>query len=340
MIRFPVADAGAKRILNSALELMRSKILFAGIALELFSQLEDFRTHSEVAEKLNLHHDNTRYLLDALTAMDFLEKCKGLYKNTALSSKYLVRSSELYIGAYVMMYNSVSGIDSIDIVKCVKEGPERGNEGKKGLKAHSVYGDYTQMIKIGQKAGRASEISNIVASLPEFSGFKKMLDLGGGPGLIGMATVVKHPVMKGVIFDVPAVIEVAKESIKEYGLDDRMEVLAGDYLSDPIGGGYDFILASATLNFAKHDLGKMMKKIYRALAGDGVFMCISAGFTHERTRPQDMVIGWLPSFLQGLDFSLEQGEISAAALRNGFKSVHKQTVNTLMGELDIDVARK
>ena len=47
-----------------------------------------------------------------------------------------------------------------------------------------------------------------------------------------------------------------------------------------------------------------------------------------------------PVFLKGFDFSLKQGEISDAALRNGFRSVFKQTVNMLTGPMDVDVARK
>ncbi|MTI60058.1 MAG: class I SAM-dependent methyltransferase [Firmicutes bacterium] len=112
-------------------------------------------------------------------------------------------------------------------------------------------------------------------------------------------------------------------------------------MTDAIGEGYDFILASGTLNFAKNDLDKIIKKIYKALNSKGVFMCISEGLTNERTKPKEMVVGWLPSFLKGYDFSLEQGEVSDVVLRNGFKNVYKRTANiSQMGKVDIDIARK
>lgn len=56
-----------------------------------------------------------------------------------------------------------------------------------------------------QKIGRAAESAELVAALPEFAQFRKILDLGGGPGLIGMAIVHAHPELKGVIFEIPAV---------------------------------------------------------------------------------------------------------------------------------------
>ncbi|MTI60059.1 MAG: hypothetical protein FH762_08810 [Firmicutes bacterium] len=157
--------------------------------------------------------------MDVLTSIDLLEKDKGYYKNTALSSKYLRRDSELFVGDYLRTYSSTSSFDDINIIQLVKEGPNNDCE-KEGLEAHEMYGDYTEMLKTCQRVGRASEIAAIVSSLPEFARFKKMLDLGGGPGLIGMAIIKKHPNLKGVIFEVPNVAKVAEDSIKEYNLED------------------------------------------------------------------------------------------------------------------------
>jgi len=51
------------------------------------------------------------------------------------------------------------------------------------------------------------------SELQEFTSFKKMLDLGGGPGLVGIAIVASHLNKKGVIFDRPAIIKVAESFI-------------------------------------------------------------------------------------------------------------------------------
>lgn len=340
MEEFLKVDEGVKKLYDMIYAPMYTKILFAGIELDVFSELEEPKRHIEIAEKLKLHPQNTKYFLDALASMDLLTKNRGLYKNGQLSSKYLVRNSDFFIGTLMRMYSSVSGFDDLDILKLVKEGPNSGYENKSGLDGQEIFGDYTEMLKNSQRIGRAYDYANIVASLPEFKGFKKMLDLGGGPGLIGMAIIKKHPDMTGVIFETPSVAGIALEAIKEYNLEKRVEVLVGDYMVDSIGEGYDFILASGTLNFAKQDMDKIIKKIYDALNPNGVFMCISEGLIDEQTKPKEIIIGWLPSFLKGYDFSLVQGEVSDAALRNGFKNVHKRTIDSFMGELDIDIVRK
>ena len=108
--------------------------------------------------------------------------------------------------------------------------------------------------------------------------------------------------MKGIIFDQPAVAEIAKNFIKEYEMEDRMEVLGGDYLQNSIGGEYDLIWASGCLYYGKDNMDSLMKKIYDALNPGGVFISYHEGVTHERTKPGIMVLSWPLGTLTGQDF--------------------------------------
>ena len=135
-------------------------------------------------------------------------------------------------------------------------------------------------------------------------------------------------------------LEVAKGYIKEYEMEERVKIMAGDYHSDSIGSGYDLIWSSATLNFAKHDIDHVLKKIYAALKPGGVFMNFNDGLTHERTKPETMVLAWLPAAVMGNDFGLDQGFIADSMHRVGFKSVRSRALDTPMGPMDLDIARK
>jgi predicted TPR repeat methyltransferase len=176
--------------------------------------------------------------------------------------------------------------------------------------------------------------------LPEFLSFQKMLDLGGGPGLIGMAIVDAHPTMKGVIFDLPPVIKETKKFITEYEMEERMDVLGGDFNRDPIGGGYDLVLASGVLQFAT-DIDAVVKKVYEALNPRGVFVSLYPfGHTHERTKPESIVLSLLSMALMGQEAGVDQGYIAESMLRSGFTSVRSRALDTFMGPMDLDIARK
>jgi cyclopropane fatty-acyl-phospholipid synthase-like methyltransferase len=191
-----------------------------------------------------------------------------------------------------------------------------------------------------ERAGIAQQVTEIVSELPEFPTLKKMLDLGGGPGLIGIAAVAAHPNMSGVIFDRPAVVKVARTFIEEYEMEDRVEVLGGDYLQDSIGGGYDLVVASDNLYYGGDETDAIVKKIYDALNPGGVFISFHGGLTHERTGPDRMLLGMILDELMGGGRMIDQGFIADSMLRAGFKSVRSRTLETDWGPMDLDIGRK
>jgi O-methyltransferase. len=226
-----------------------------------------------------------------------------------------------------------------DLPKLVKEGPPPPSP-EVDMTSEQTWAQFAVTMANSERSGPAQQAAKIASGLPEFPSFKKMLDLGGGPGLVGIAIVASHPEMKGVIFDRPAIIKVAETFIKEHEMEDRMEVLCGDFISDPIGEGYDLIWASSSLSLAKNDMDSLMKKIYDALNPGGVFLVLHEGLTYERTKPADMVLSMLSMALTGEDMRFDQGFIADSMLRVGFKSVHSRTLDTDWGPMDLDIARK
>jgi predicted TPR repeat methyltransferase len=191
-----------------------------------------------------------------------------------------------------------------------------------------------------ERAGIAQQMAAIVSTLPEFPSFGKMLDLGGGPGIFGIAMVLKHPTMKGVIFDRKPVVEIARRFITEYKVEKRMDVRAGDYNRDSLGQGYDLIWASSTLNFAQNNMDEVMQKIHDALNPDGVFINLSEGLTDEGTQPDFFVLCTMGWAMTNPMTAFEQGVIADAMLNAGFRSVKSRTLRTGWGAMDLDIARK
>jgi ubiquinone/menaquinone biosynthesis C-methylase UbiE len=226
-----------------------------------------------------------------------------------------------------------------NLSELVKEGPPPKPETIPEF-SEEMSKKYAAIYANSERAGDAQTALEIVSKLPEFPSFQKMLDLGGGPGLIGMAIVASHPSMKGVIFDLPPVVNVAKALIKEYGMEDRMEVLGGDFNRDPIGEGYDLVLACSCLEAAK-DIDSIVKKVYDALNTGGVFASIfNSGLTQERTKPEPLVLSSLSMALMGHELLFDQGSVADSMLRVGFKSVHSRTLNTPWGSTELNIARK
>ena len=338
MKKLPEVDVSFENLYGLLIAPIKSKLLLTGIELKVFNQLSEPRSAEAVAEAIGSHPENTRLFLDGLAASDLVVKKNGMYQNTPVTQTFLVEGSLTYLGEFLPFQLQWHKPVLDNLSTLVKDGPPPPPE--MGAESEEVWAQMANTIAQYEKSWPAQNLAKIIGEFPEFPSFRKMLDLGGGPGLIGMAIVAAHPSMKGVIFDRPAIVGVAEEFIREYEMEDRMTVTGGDYLQDFIGEGYDLILASATLNFVKDDLDSFLTKIYDALNPGGVFITLSDGLTHERTKPEIMVISWLSMALTGMDMGFDQGFIADYMLRVGFKSVRSRTLNTPMGPMDFDIGRK
>jgi len=339
MKQLPEVNASFADLYEMLIAPIRSKLLLAGIELGVFNHLSEPRTAETVAAAIGSHPENTRLFLDGLAACDLVTKKDGTYRNTAITQEFLVEGSQTFMGP-ILTITAQTFFALDDLPKLVKEGPPPPPTPEADMASEQIWAQFTAAMANAERAGIARQAPEIVSGLPEFPSFKKMLDLGGGPGLIGIAIVAAHPDMLGTIFDRPAVVKVSETAIKEYGLEDRMGVMGGDFIHDPIGEGYDLIWASSSLSLARDDMDSLIAKIYDALSPGGVFVVLHEGLTHERTKPGAMVLSMMPLALMGQDMSFDQGFIADSMLRVGFKSVRSRTLDTDWGPMDLDIGRK
>jgi hypothetical protein len=84
--------------------------------------------------------------------------------------------------------------------------------------------------------------SAAIASSYDFSGVKVVADIGGGNGSQLMAILRQHPHLRGILFDLPHVIERARERLAAEGLLERCQLIAGSFFeSVPTGADAYFM---------------------------------------------------------------------------------------------------
>ncbi len=337
--KLPELDLSFAELYGLVIAPIKTRLLLTAIELEVFDLLSESRSAVYVAEILRTHPENTRIFLDGLASFDLVEKRYGLYANSEIAETFLVKTSPAFVGDYLVeewryiepVLDDLSGLVKKGPTE-LKGGPERKTEDETARWAAAV-AEY-------ERSGIAQLVAEVIGELPEFPSFRKMLDLGGGPGLIGVAVVASHPTMKGVVFDLPTVAKVAEKLVLDYGMEGRMEVVAVDFCFEPIGENYDLIFASASLYSCKQDLDSVIEKVHSALNPCGVFASLHEGLTCEKTKPEAMKLGWMPTELLGKNLAFEQGEIRASMRRAGFRSISSRTLDSPVGPLDLDVGRK
>jgi SAM-dependent methyltransferase len=69
----------------------------------------------------------------------------------------------------------------------------------------------------------------LILSQYDFSTIDTLVDIGGGQGELLSAILDRYPTMRGVVFDLPHVVEAARERIAARGLGERLEAVGGDF---------------------------------------------------------------------------------------------------------------
>lgn len=335
----PDIQIGFKPLQDLLLKKSEANILLAAIELDLFSVLEKNHSAEGIAQILHLHPQNTAHILNALVAFNLIWKDGDIYNNSPIANDFLVSGKPTYLGDYLRTSDPWYAISPEMISKLVREGPKQA---ERDVNHHSE--NFLEMQTRGsinyQRSGMAHMVVRLVSSLPEYTDFNRMLDLGCGPGLLGIALALDHPTLNVILFDKPDIINVAERCVLEYGVSDRVTTKAGNYLNDSFGDGYDLILASMTLNYALGSFDRLMKKIYEGLNHGGVCATLSDGRTQNGSKPEEIVISMLLPDLLGQNMAIGEDFIANTMFHTGFHRVRTKMVQSPIGELEWTIGKK
>ena len=76
----------------------------------------------------------------------------------------------------------------------------------------------------------------------DFSGFSKIVDIGGGRGTLIASILRENPKARGVVLDLPHVIELGRHHVQDHALSHRCDLVAGDFFEHVPEGGDAYIL--------------------------------------------------------------------------------------------------
>jgi SAM-dependent methyltransferase len=227
-----------------------AKVLMVATDLGLFDHLENPGTASEAAAKVKADPRGVGILLNGLAAMGLVLKEGERFKNGDLASRYLVHGKDDYRGA-IIRHMEHTWLGWTELGRTVATGQAPDKKSEQWLDRNPwADEDWTRDFIWGMHA-IARDLAPQVAEKLDLSDVRHLLDLGGGPATYAIAFAQANPHLRATVFDLPGPIEIAKENIARYGLTDRVGTLAGNFLEDDIGTGYDFIWVSQILH--SHD---------------------------------------------------------------------------------------
>lgn len=299
MSAVPAPDPAA--ILELIDAFRRSKTMFAAVSLGVFDRLPlpgEEGAEPETIRRDDEHLDTLVRLLDACVSLGLIDKRgRDTYANTPASAAYLRRQSPLTMTGYVRYSNDVLWQLWSHLEDAVREGTNRWKQtfGLEGplFSAYYQTEERKREFLLGMH-GFGMMTSPTVVSAFDLSRFRRLVDLGGATGHLPMAALERYPAMEGAVFDLPAVIDFARE----FTAKSRVELITGDFFTDPLPPADLYALGRILHDWSEEKIRRLLDKINAALpAGGGLLIAeklMNDGLTgpvHVHMQSLNMLLG-------------------------------------------------
>ncbi len=270
----------ADDLLELARRYQTTAVLAAAADLDLFEALVDGPlTASAVAGKLRCDARGTTVLLDALAALGLLIKQDQRYSLapgvaaclTAAGPRSILRMAQHQANCMRRW---------VQLARVVRT----GQPAERLPSVRGEAGDTESFI--GAMDNVSAPVADEVLRALHPLQFRHLLDVGGASGTWTLAFLRACPSARATLFDLPEVIPLARRRLAEAGLMRSVELVAGDFMKDPLPAGADLAWVSAIVHQNSGEQNRrLFAKVFQALAPGGRIVIRDILMDSSRTSP-------------------------------------------------------
>ncbi len=293
------------------------RLLTAAFDLGVFAALRQPTKARDLGAQLSTDPALTERMLNCLAAIGLVRKEREAYVNSGLAATYLDPESPFAIPNLIALIRK-----SEPLWNTVGERLKGTMTGSGGRVEGVFDASFTLAMAEGALRGGLQRTLQVMADRSEFQRARSLLDLGGGHGLYAIAFAKANRRLQITFFDLPPVVEVARQFVSRFQAGDRVTLRKGNFLTDEIGSGYDIVFASDALYRPPDQLEPLLGKIRAALNPGGAFITKHWAMAPDRTGPRTTVLWEFRLALTGHGLRVYDNDEYAALLeRCGFGPV-------------------
>ena len=254
-----------------------SKVMFTAVRMGVFDRLDrEPATAATVAMELAANADALERLLDACIGLGLLERGDdGRYANTAPAKAYLCRETPGTLAGYVLFSDQALYAMWGNLESAVREGSNRWRQTfqMEGNMFEHFFRDADSMggFLLGLHGYGVISSPRVVAAF-DLSRYKKLIDLGGGSGHLAIAACERYPNLRAAVFELPRVIEFAREMAQLSPAADRIEMIAGDFFREDLPEADLYSVGQILHDWGEDKINLLLKKIYERLPSGGALL--------------------------------------------------------------------
>lgn len=291
-------------ILQLAMAFMRSKHLFTASELGVFARLgEGPRTLAQLADELRLPARTLRIVVDAVTALGLLEREGDAYRNGEVAQAYLSGRGPADMRAFMRFFDRLSYARWMTLQESVRLG--------RGVSGPFNFNSEEQEIFSRGVAGVTDGHALALAASYDFSGQRRILDLGGGTGNFLTAILERYSDVQCTLYELPGAAAVARQQLAQHPRSRQITVLGGDFFKDPPPAGHDTAILAHVVHVLTAERNVELLRLARRACVAGAKLLIVDFWTNAtHTEPLEAALmagEFLVMAADGDVYSVEQG---------------------------------
>jgi len=318
----PVIDD--TKIWDSMLSLYNTHAIALALELGIFEALENPLSADEITAKLGYSQRGMKALLAMLKIQDLLDRHEGKYQLNNLSRTYMLKGSPYFWGSF-FNWTSQSLPNYKIYLENIRDGETKEErEAADGWESGEMDPEFARTITDYMHChSMASAVG--LSHTCDFTGVKKLLDIGGGSGCYASAIANQYPELQCTIMELKPVCAVADDYIAKAGVADRVDTRAVDMFREAWPQGYDaHFFANVFHDWSIETCAELAQKSFDALAPGGR-ICLQEMLLDESGDAPCAPVAF--SFLmtwgtKGQQFTYNQLEAMLTAA--GFKNIKAQ----------------
>ena len=235
------------------------------------------KTSEQLANDTDVDAQSLYRVLRALSSIGiFAEGENRLFELTPLAT-YLQSDSPSSMRAIAIMFGSEDWRWQTwgNILYSVKTG-KSAFEHTKGIPIFNYFSQNPEAAEIFNASMTSfSTIHNAaIAASYDFSSIKTLVDVGGGHGGFLSAILKANPMMKGILYDLPPVIEGARQHLEVAGLQERCLEIQGNFFESVPSGGDAYMLKNIIHDWNDESAIAILKNCHRAMPDNGKLLLV------------------------------------------------------------------
>ena len=275
-------------IFNVLYGLPAAQALLVAHELQIFELIAKNKALSleAIAQTLNLQTRPAQALLSMCASLELLSlNADNAFEVTSLTKDFLLKGAPCYLGGSLDMTLMNAEVYTFKSFKqALLTNHSQVYQGEELFQTNE---QQSALAKVFTRAmhGKSIAMAGMWPPKIDLSQNQSFLDIGGGSGAHSIGAVLQWPDLQAIVYDRPAVCEVAEEYIQTFDLKENIQTQVGDMWTDPFPTSDIHFYCDILHDWPLSQCRFLVEKSFEALPHNGRIIIHEMFFNENKTGP-------------------------------------------------------